>query len=305
MSSETISNVAAVTPPLPIVHAEDVYEYAKGVWIIPDHRIPLVPNIGIVEGDDTVLVVDTGMGPENGDRVLKAAQRIAKGRPLIVTLTHFHPEHGYGCQVFRKHATIFYNRAQRDDLVNKGMAYLDMFRGFGPGVKDALEGTELVMPHIIYDGETAEIDLGGRRVELRTWGKAHSSGDQVVYLPVEGILFTGDLVEERAFPIFPWFPPDDVTIDAARWVDAFNAMIKMAPKTVVPGHGDLGTTEMIADIRDYMHKIKAEVGKRVKAGAARDDIVKELAPSIKGQYPDWHFPEWIDFAIRYYIDNAK
>ncbi len=161
MSTETIANVDAVTPPAPIVHSQDIYELVGGVWVIPDHRIPLVPNIGIVEGKDTVLVIDTGMGPDNGDRVLKAAQKIAKGRPLITTLTHFHPEHGYGCQVFRNHSTIVYNRAQRDDLVNKGSAYLDMFRGFGPGVKDALEGTELVMPHIVYDGETAR-DRSGR-----------------------------------------------------------------------------------------------------------------------------------------------
>lgn len=29
-----------------------------------------------------------------------------------------------------------------------------------------------------------------------------------------------DLIEERMFPIFPWFPPQDQEIDGARWVEA-------------------------------------------------------------------------------------
>ena len=136
------------------------------------------------------------------------------GGPLILTLTHFHPEHGFGAQVFKGAAKIHYNRSQRDELQAKGEGYLGMFRTFGPDVAAALEGTELVKPDEVYDGASTSIDLGGRTVELRTWGLAHTAGDQVVWLPQERILFTGDLAEERIFPIFPWFPPDDASIDA-------------------------------------------------------------------------------------------
>ena len=133
---------------------------------------------------------------------------MAKGRKLILTITHFHPEHGFGAQAFKGNARITYNRAQRDELKAKGEAYLGMFRTFGPGVAAALEGTELVMPDDVYDGDHTEIDLGGRTVELRTFGPAHTRGDQVVWVPVERIVFTGDLAEDRIFPIFPWFPPE-------------------------------------------------------------------------------------------------
>ena len=52
-------------------------EIASGVYVIPDRRINLVPNIGIVLGDESVLVVDTAMGPANGTLVREHARRIA------------------------------------------------------------------------------------------------------------------------------------------------------------------------------------------------------------------------------------
>jgi hypothetical protein len=61
-------------------------------------------------------------------------------------------------------------------------AYLGMFKGFGPGVAAALEGIEMVMPDEVYDGASTTLDLGGREVELRTWGLAHTRDDQVVWL---------------------------------------------------------------------------------------------------------------------------
>ena len=67
----------ASQPKPPVVDAETLREVAPGVFVIPDHRVPLVPNIGIVLGRDTALVVDCGMGPANGERVLRAAKKLA------------------------------------------------------------------------------------------------------------------------------------------------------------------------------------------------------------------------------------
>ena len=288
-------------PPAPTVDASAVREIAPGVWIIPDHRVPLVPNIGIVVGAEKVLVVDTGMGVRNGTAVLEAARRIAGGKPLVLTLTHFHPEHGYGAQPFKGAATIHYNRAQAEELEAKGQGYMDLFKGMGPAVAEALEGTGLVAADELYDGDSREIDLGGRKAVLRNWGKAHTCGDQIVWLPDAGILFTGDLAEEKTFPIFPWFPPHDMDIDAVNWVRALEDCIALSPQVVVPGHGDLGGVEILSSVRDYIRDVAARVKAAAASGKDEDAIVADLAPAIRAAYPDWHFPEWIDFAIRYHL----
>lgn len=294
----------ANTPPPPIVDPSALTEVARDVFVIGDRRVPLVPNIGIVLGSESALVVDTGMGPTNGEKVLEVAKRLAGGRRLILTLTHFHPEHGYGAQAFKGRSHIAYNAAQRDELNAKGQAYLGMFRTFGPGVAGALEGTELVQPDEVYEGDRMEIDLGGRRVELSTYGLAHTRGDQVVSVPDVKVLFLGDLAEERIFPIFPWFPPDDAEIDADNWTRVLARLEATRPAVVVPGHGSIGGAEILTAVRGYIVDVGARVTALARKGEDADAIIAALAPKIRAEHPGWESPEWIDFAIRYFVDKA-
>lgn len=291
-------------PPPPKVDPDALTEVAPGVHVIGDRRVPLVPNIGVVLGTDAALVVDTGMGPENGRKVLDVTRRLAGDRRLILTLTHFHPEHGFGAQVFKGVAPIVYNAAQRDELAAKGAAYLGMFRTFGPGVTEALEGTELVAPDEVYEGASKTIDLGGRTVELSTYGLAHTKGDQVVSVPDAGVVFVGDLAEERIFPIFPWFPPDDADIDADNWGRVLASIEAAEPRIVVPGHGSVGGTEILAAVRGYMLALGKRVAEERSIGKDADAIVASLGPKIRAEHPDWEAPEWIDFAIRYFAAKA-
>ena len=291
-------------PPPPKVDPNALVEVAPGVHVIGDRRVPLLPNIGIVLGSDAALVVDTGMGPENGGKVLEVAKRLAGGRRLILTLTHFHPEHGFGAQAFKGEAKIVYNAAQRDELAAKGAAYLGMFRGFGPDVAAALEGAEIVMPDEVYDGASKTIDLGGRMVEFHTYGLAHTRGDQVVSVPDAGVVFVGDLAEERIFPIFPWFPPDDAEIDAGNWARVLASIEAAKPEIVVPGHGSVGGVEILSAVRSYMLDLGLRVASELKSGKSTDEIVATLGPKVRGEHPDWESPEWIDFAIRYFAAKA-
>jgi glyoxylase-like metal-dependent hydrolase (beta-lactamase superfamily II) len=285
------------TPPPPTVDVTGIAEVADGLWVIPDRRVPLVPNIGIVLGDDAALVVDTAMGPENAARVLEAALEKAGDRRLLLTLTHFHPEHGYGAQVFEGRARLVVNAAQADELRAKGQAYLEMFRTFGPPVAAALEGVTLVAPDETYDGSTV-LDLGGRSVLLREFGLAHTRGDQVVLVQDAGVLFAGDLVEEGCFPIFPFFPPEDTDIDGSAWIRVLGELEALAPQLVVPGHGEVGDVSVIRTQRAFMETMRAETFALADAGRSADEAVAELEPKLHALHPDWVQPEWVAFGIR-------
>jgi glyoxylase-like metal-dependent hydrolase (beta-lactamase superfamily II) len=291
----------APAPPPPTVEVSALTSIAEGVFVIGDRRVPLVPNIGIVVGEHSALVIDTGMGSANGRAVLDLARSLAGARKLYLTLTHFHPEHGYGAHMFKGQAHILYNRAQGDDLAIKGAGYLEMFRGMGPAIKAALADVTLVAADQLYDGSEFELDLGGRIALLKTWGRAHTNGDQIVFLPREGVLFSGDLAEEKTFPIFPWFPPQDTDIDGDRWVQALGECLALKPRNVVPGHGDVGGPEILAGVRDYIVSVRAQVADALAEGKSESTMTDEIRDKMLAAHPDWHFPEWIDFAVRYFL----
>ena len=120
--------------PDPVVEITGVTEVARDLVVVPNRHIDLVPNIGVIGGTRSVLIVETGLGPSSAEKVLKFAADYAKGRRLYLTTTHFHPEHAFGAQAFAGEATYLVNRAQADDLAGRGASYLDMFRGLGEPV---------------------------------------------------------------------------------------------------------------------------------------------------------------------------
>ncbi len=274
-------------------------EVAAGVFVIPDRRAPLVPNIGVIVGDRAALVVDTGMGPRNGAIAREIARELAGDRPLFLTLTHFHPEHGYGAQAFPE-ATILYNRGQHDEFREKGDAYLHLFRGLSSEVAGQLEDVEFVQPHIVYDG-AADLDLGGKLIQLRGYGLAHTRGDQVVFLPAERVLFTGDLVENRFFPIFPFFPPHDADVDGRAWIDVLAELQRLDAEVVVPGHGEVGGARLIAAAREYLLLLQSETARLAGAGHDAGAIIAILEPHLRARYPDWAAAEWIASGVRSFL----
>jgi glyoxylase-like metal-dependent hydrolase (beta-lactamase superfamily II) len=279
----------------PAIRVDDAIEIASGVTVVPDPRVNFVPNIGIISGDESVLVVDTGIGIENGRRVLELARSIAGQRALLLTITHFHPEHGYGAQVFKGAATILYNKAQRDELDEKGSEYLSMFRGYGANLVDALAGVDIVGPDQTYSGATT-LDLGNRRVVLRE-SPAHTRGDQIVHLPDDGIVFTGDLVENAFFPIFA-----DADSKAGLWMDVLKTIESLRPAIVVPGHGAVGGTGIVRSVSGYMEFVRGQVAGL--SPESDEDEVDRLVAVVKAHFPTWDNDKWIVFAVRTFFAEA-
>ncbi|MBO2458755.1 MBL fold metallo-hydrolase [Actinomadura violacea] len=284
------------TAPDPIVDVTGAQDVAEDLVVIPDRGVQLVPNIGVIGGSHSVLVVETGLGPRNAESVVKFASEYAGGRRLYLTTTHFHPEHAFGAQAFAGEATYLVNRAQAEDLAAKGDGYLHMFRGLGAPVARQLEGVALRAPDVVYDA-AHDLDLGGRVVRLRATGRAHSRGDQVVTVPDAGVMFTGDLAEAGQFAIFPWFPPHDTDVSGTRWIAVMRRLAEQAPRVVVPGHGDVGGPGLLADVRDYLELLRDETWARRDSAAGEEAIAAEIRALMIGRHPEWAGREWIERGV--------
>jgi glyoxylase-like metal-dependent hydrolase (beta-lactamase superfamily II) len=282
-----------LTPDIPPLVSEGVTEeVSERVHVIPDQRIEFVPNAGILVGDRATLVIDTAMGPRNGERILGEARRLGGGRKLLLTTTHFHPEHAFGAQSFMDEATYICNSAQAQELAVKGAEYIEMFSGFGPGLAELLDDVELVTPDIAYAGAGADLDLGGLSVELIDVGQAHTRGDQVVFVPAGRVLFAGDLVEDRFLPIFP-----DADASGSRWLAALDRLDALEPSIVVGGHGSVGGPELIAALRDYLVTVRDRVSALAAAGRSLPEIESELEAELSDRHAGWDNKMWIKSAV--------
>lgn len=295
-------------PPIPVVDARFPCRIADGVWLIPDKRTFLVPNIGIVEGEHSVLVIDCGLNPESGRNVLHAARAIAGQRKLILTTTHAHPEHTFGAQVFQGEAKIYGNSLQRDYLQRDGTKLLAGFRALLPADRaELLKDVQVTLADEVYEGDHASLDLGGRRVEFWTMGTAHSPGDQVIVIPDQGVTFAGDLIEERMFPIVPFFPPliqaRDINVQV--WQAALEKIAAQPPRIIVPGHGNLGGAEIAEQVRDYLETTRRLASTPAGGKEEGAEKTRALVEAIRGGHPTWEHPEFIAPAVEYFSGHDQ
>src|SRR5690606_35215592 len=119
------------------------------------------------------------------------------------------------------------------------------------------------------------------------------------FLPGERVLFAGDLVENRFLPIFP---DDDVR--PSRWIAVLEELERLEPAVVVPGHGEPGTTELIAAARDYLVDVRGRVREALGSGNEAGALAA-LEPQIAARYADWDAHEWIAPAIGAFAAEAR
>ncbi|HUO72148.1 MAG TPA: MBL fold metallo-hydrolase [Solirubrobacteraceae bacterium] len=289
--------MSATTPQFkaPIVDPAAVTEVADGLWVIPDaNHILLVPNVGIVVGARATLVIDTGFGPDNARAVLESARRLSDGRPIYLTHTHCHPEHGFGANVVADEVTIVYNEAQWNELEEKGPNLLRMFTKQIPSLAPMLEGVEFVRPDFLYTGSLT-LDLGGgQTVRFHEVGGAHSRGDQaIVVRGPRSALFTGDLVEEGYFGIL-----GDSESHVIPWIDRLNRLERFHADIVVPGHGHMGDPQLIPEYRAYFELARNRVDELRSAGELSEgEIVDRVTGELLDLHPDWANRNWAGKAV--------
>ena len=279
----------------PIIAPSAMREIASGVWVIPDSdHTPLVPNIGIIVGSRATVVIDTGFGRDNARAVMQEVRQLSAGRPVYLTHTHCHPEHGFGANVVAGGVTLLYNEAQWCELQEKGVTLLQMFRKQISQLAPMLDGVEFVRPDILYSG-SLRLNLGGGFiVQFLEFGGAHSRGDQAIFIPrATSVLFTGDLVEERYFGIL-----GDNESHVVPWIDRLKELEQLNPDIVVPGHGLLGGVELIVNYRTYFELAKRRVYELRSDGKLSEaEIIDQAGADLLEHYPEWGNRNWAKKAV--------
>lgn len=283
--------------PAPLVQEHKTMRVSDHVYVIPDGRVNLVPNIGMIVGNRATLVVDAGMGPRNGQVVLRELAKVSKNADLYFTTTHFHPEHVTGAQAFPASTKVVRSEVQEQELEQKQPEFIRNFSQRTPEIKALLADVKPRAPDILFDREV-KIDLGGVTARVFLVGPGHTRGDTAIYVEEDKVLFTGDVVVNRFFPIFP-----DADASGKNWLAVLNQFEALQPRTIVPGHGEVGDAMLITKMQTYLKALQSRVVELKHQGKSAADTAQLLSAEFQMKFPDWENPGWIaDAAKRFYSE---
>lgn len=267
-------------PPDPLIKEGATVKVADHTYVIPDGSVPLVPNVGIIVGSRATLVVDTGLGPRNGEIVMREMSKVSTNREVFVVSTHAHPEHALGESAFPASAKILRARAQQQDIDESGLTLAETFSRRSAMTAELLKGAQYRKADILFDKEHA-LDLGGVRVRLLWLGPAHTRGDTVAFVEGDAVLFAGDIVMNR-FLAFA-----SPTSRVKPWLAAIDVLAQLQPRRVVPSHGDMGDASFITKDRTYLTRLQSRVSELKAQGRAVDAVVTTVTKEMQDAFPDW------------------
>ena len=273
------------TPPAPpLIRENATIKLTDHVWVIPDFNVGLVPNVGIIVGNDATLVVDTGLGPRNGEAIVREMKKVSRNAIVYVVTTHYHPEHSLGAGAFSG-AKLVMTRMQHQDMTELGKAIQETFASRSALNRELLSGVSYPAPDILFDRDH-RLDLGGVHVRLMWRGPAvmHTRGDTTAFVEEDRVLFTGDVVMSQRFLAA------QNNSSLSTWLSVLDELTALKPAHVVPSHGKLGDAAMIARDRAFIEAVQARVGTLKREGKSIDEAVAVVVAEIAPQYPEFGNP---------------
>jgi glyoxylase-like metal-dependent hydrolase (beta-lactamase superfamily II) len=163
-----------------------IQEVGPGIRVISDHG---ADNMYLIEGTDSALLVDTGLGSAD----LASYVKKLTSKPLIVVITHGHPDHAGSNHQFSKvyiHPADSAAARQFNLPEARAASSRTMQQGNAPAENELFKGKPLNTRLIpLSDGHIFK--LGGRRIQvMETPG--HTPGG-ICLLDIENkLLFSGD-----------------------------------------------------------------------------------------------------------------
>lgn len=213
-------------------------------------------NNGWIVFQDYVLVID-GNFPSGAQEIIPKIKALTDKPIRFAFDTHHHGDHAYGNQIWVENGAT---PVAHSGVIDEMKKYESGYYGNKPGRwEDAAKSrpdvaaSKLKPPTLLYKTEMI-FDDGKHRVELLHFGVAHTHGDGFAWLPNEKILFTGDACVNGPYN----YVGDG---DTARWIKTLEAAKKLGAKTVCPGHGAVGGSDLLEDQQLYFVELRRQVKK--------------------------------------------
>lgn len=237
-------------------------------------------NLAYIEGDEAIAVIDAGGSRKVAEQFFAAIRQASKKPIRWLILSHMHPDHILGAEVFREagakiigHAKLGRGIEARAETYTNNIRRLIGERAFS--------GTKVVLPDEGIE-DVREIDLGNRVIELKAWPTAHTDNDLTVLDRKTGTWLVGDLVFAQHTPAL------DGSIKG--WIAVLEGMGAQQVARIVPGHGpaSLPWPQGGGATLDYLRAIEIQTRAAIAAGETMGNATRHIG---KDQAPNWQLFE--------------
>ena len=242
-------------------------------------------NTGIIVGKDGVIVIDAKTTPASAKDVLAEIAKITPKPVTTVIVTHSDGDHVNGLAAFPAGLTIISQENCKKEMEASASSR-------NPAPQDRLP-TKTV-------ANKESLTINGVKLNLYHYAPAHTSGDLMVYLPEQKIVFTGDIIAtNQPYTLIH----AEKNGSSEGWIQTVKGLVALNADTYVPGHGDLQTK---SDVQQRLAKVQArreEIKKLVAQGKSLDQVKQALGETDTPAAPG--APQFPSFTTVVYNELTK
>jgi alkyl sulfatase BDS1-like metallo-beta-lactamase superfamily hydrolase len=274
-----------------------------------------IANIILVEGDDGVVIVDTGESLEQAEAVRAEFQKITAKPVAAVILTHHHADHVLGTAAFVSpadaargavpvfaHESLVQHYADENSLIGElqTIRSVHMYgatlgpadraggnNGIGPYITGGTPG--FVAPNRLV-GDHLETTVAGIRLQM-LYVPSEAESEIAVYLPDRRILLSAEVVQDHTFPNLYTIRGARYR-DPVRWVRSLDALRALEADEMVLQHGPpvSGRAEVARVLtlyRDQIQFVHDQTIRYMNKGLTPSELAEtvKLPPALADERP--------------------
>ncbi len=229
-------------------------------------------NIGLLTGDDGILMVDAQYAPLTA----KIVSAIAKISPLPIKYlvnTHWHGDHTGGNENIAKAGSI----VVAQDNVRKRMSSEQTIKAFSKTVPPSPEAAR---PTITFS-EDLTFHMNGEKVFLFHLHNAHTDGDAIVWFMDSNVVHTGDTYFRGRFPYIDLSSGGSIE----GLIQGINHLLFLIDEDtrIIPGHGTLSNKKEMTEYRNMLMTVRDRVKKAIAEGKTLEEI---KAANLTSEYDE-------------------
>jgi glyoxylase-like metal-dependent hydrolase (beta-lactamase superfamily II) len=224
-----------------------------------------ISNAGFVVTPAGVVVIDALGAPALARELMDRIRSITDKPVTHVIVTHYHADHIYGLQEFKRAGARIIAHRKALEYLNSDTA-LSRLEASRAQLAPYIDSDTRLVPADEWVDAAQELVVGGVRFVLQPVGPAHTPEDMVIFMPGERVLFAGDLVFRGRIPFVG-------QADSGQWIKSLETLLAFDAQVVVPGHGPLSVTaaQDMAMTRDYLLHLRETMGRAARNLEPFDD----------------------------------